>query len=166
MNTFIVANTYIHSVTYLTEKILGSMKNIIRLSGLSPEKLAIDWIVLERGIKVWLNSHDLEEIHLEVYDPRSDKLIGRWDFEIYYEFNGDGSFWIDSADIKYHIQKAGVWPSQCDYRVVATTKPGRPDVLGWSQTTLRSTEGFIVQSIGTTINGSGLRTGTSYWRKA
>lgn len=166
MNTAVIVNTYTHSVTYITEKILHSLKNIIRLSGLNPDKLASDWQVLERGIKTWLDTKHLEEIYLEVYDPDSDKLIGRWDFEIYYGFNGDGSFWVDSDDIRYHIQKAGVWPSQCEYRVVTHTKLGRPDVVGWSTTTLRSTEGFTKQSIGTTINGSGLRSSTSYWRRA
>jgi hypothetical protein len=165
MSTFVAVNTYTHSVTYVTNKLLLSLQNIIRWSGLSPEKLADDWVVLERGIKIWLGTKDLTQLVLEVFNPRTDVLIGRWDLEIRYGYVGDGSFWVNTDDIRYHIQKAGVWPSTCNYRVVATTKPGCPDVLGWSNTTLRSTNGFMKQSIGTTIDGSGLSVGTGYWRK-
>jgi len=166
MSTFVAVNTYTHSTTYVTEKILMSLKDIIRESGLTPGKLTDDWEVLERGIRRWLETKDLTELILEVFNPANDRLVGRWDFTISYGFAGDGEFWIDTEDIKYHIKKAGCWPSACEYRVVATTNPGRPDVSGWSSTTLRSTSGFVRQSIGTTIDGSGLATSTAYWRKA
>jgi|SRR6185295_13418234 len=165
MSTVVLVNTRTQSVTYVTEKLLTSIKNIIRLSGLDPSKFIDDWAVLERGLKKWLETEDLKEVHLEVYDPGTDDLVGRWDFEIHFSFQGDGSFWQDPEAIKYHIRKQGLWPSECEYRLVATTKPGRPNVLGWSTTTLRSTNGFVKQSIGTTIDGSGLTTGTGYWRK-
>lgn len=165
MSTVVSVNTYTHSVTYVTDKLLTSIKNIVRLSGLNPSRLTDNWTVLERGLKKWLDTKDLEQVHLEVFAPRTDELVGRWDFEIYYSFQGDGSFWQDPEAIKYHIRKQGLWPSECEYRVVVTNKPGFPTVAGWSPTTLRSTDGFVRQSIGTTIDGSGLSTGTGYWRK-
>lgn len=166
MSTSVTVNTYTHSVTYVTDKMLKSLKDIIRLSGLSPEKLTRDWGVLTRGISTWLSTEHLQQVHLEVYDPKTDKLIGRWDFEIYYGFAGDGAFWVDTDLIKYHILKSGNWPGSCEYRIVVTNKPGRPDVDGWSKATLRSTDGFVKQSIGTGIDGSGLSTGMSYWRQS
>jgi Bacterial HORMA domain 2 len=166
MSTFVTVNTYTHSVTYVTDKMLKSLKDIIRLSGLSPEKLTNEWEVLTRGIKAWLNTEHLQELHLEVYNPRTDALIGRWDFQIHYGFTGDGAFWVDTDVIKYHIIKAGQWPSSCEYRIIVTNKPGRPDVEGWSKATLRSTDGFVRQSIGTGIDGSGLSAGIGYWRKS
>ncbi len=165
MSTFVSVNTYTHSVTYVTDKMLTSLKDIIRLSGLSPEKLVNEWEVLDRGIKTWLATQDLQRVHLEVYNPSTGKLVGRWDFELYYGFSGDGAFYVDADAINYHIIKAGQWPSSCEYRIVLNTKPGCPDVEGWSTTTMYSTAGFIKQSIGTTIDGSGLSAGTGYWRK-
>ncbi|HMO87455.1 MAG TPA: hypothetical protein PKC18_21290 [Lacipirellulaceae bacterium] len=166
MSTHVVVNTFTHSVTYVTDKMLMSLKDIIRCSGLSPEKLTADWKDLQRAISAWLNSRDLEGVHLEVFNPRTNALIGRWDFNIYFGSAGDGDMWVNTDDIKYHIRKAGQWPSECDYRVILTTKPGRPDVAGWSKTTFRSTDGFVRQSLGTTIDGNSIRTGTAYWRKA
>jgi Bacterial HORMA domain 2 len=165
MSTAVVVNTYAYSVAYVTDKLLLSIKNIIRLSGLDPAKFADDWALMERGVKRWLETEDLQEVTLEVYDPNTNAFVGRWDFEIYYGYLGDGSFWIDPDVIRYHIFKQGIIPGHCTYRLLATTKPGRPDVAGWARTTFRSTEGFVKQSIGTTIDGSGLSSGTSYWRK-
>jgi hypothetical protein len=166
MSTVVTVNTYTHSVTFVTDKLLKSMKDIIRLSGLDPSKFADDWDSMERGIKTWLDTHDLEVVVLEVYEPKTDKLVGRWDFEISYGFSGDGSFFVDPNVINYHIRKQGMLPNTCKYRIVATTTPGRPDVQGWTKTTFRSTDGFMRQGIGTTIDGSGLSTTSAYWRKA
>lgn len=166
MSTVVTVNTYTHSVTYVTDKLLKSIKDIIRLSGLDPSKFVDDWGCMERGIKTWLDSHDLETVALEVYEPKTDKLVGRWDFEISYGFAGDGSFFVDPDVIKYHIRKQGAIPTACKYRILTTTKLGRPDVQGWTKATFRSTDGFVRQSIGTTIDGSGLSTSGAYWRKA
>jgi hypothetical protein len=166
MSTFVVVNTYTHSVTYVADKMLHSLHQIIRESGLNPEKLTDDWKTLQRGISTWLASRHLESVTLEVFDPGTDTLIGRWDFEIYYGTAGDGAMWVNTEDIKYHIRKAGHWPSLCDYRIITSTKSGRPEVSGWSSTMFRSTEGFVRQSIGTTIDGNGhISAGTAYWRK-
>jgi hypothetical protein len=124
--------------------------------------------VLERGISVWINSQHLERVVLEVYNPSTNALIGRWDIDISYAWNGtgDGRFWVDTEQIKFAIKKAGVWPGDSKYRIICQTKDGRPDVDGWSTTTFRSTAGMIKQSLGTTIEHSGLGAGTSYYRKA
>jgi len=166
MSTVVAVNIYTHSVTFVTDKLLTSIKDIIRQSGLDPSKFVDDWDLMERGIKTWLDTHNLEMVVLEVYEPKTDKLVGRWDFEIAYGFSGDSSFFVDPDAIKYHILKQGVLPGTCKYRLVTNTKPGRPDVQGWTKTTFRSTEVFVRQSIGTTIDGSGLSTTTGYWRKA
>jgi len=167
MSTFVVVNTYVYSVTFVADKMLLSLKEIVRESGLSPEKLVSDWRILQKGISAWLNSQHLEAVVLEVFNSDSNDLVGRWDFEISYGSFGDGEMWVNTEDIKYHIRKAGLWPSLCDYRIVVTTKSGAPAVSGWSGTKLRSTAGFVKQSIGTTIDANGsLRAGAAYWRKA
>jgi len=166
MSTFVVVNTYTHSVTYVTDNILRSLQDIVRLSGLDPGNIADEWNTLERGIKTWMESKHLEKIVLEVFNPKTDALIGRWDIEIVYDWSGDGGrFWVDTEQIKTAIRKAGVWPSESQYRIVCTNRDGRPEVVGWSSTALRSTAGMVKQSLGTTIEHSGLGAGASYYRK-
>ena len=166
MSTFVTTNTYTHSVTYVTDNILRCLQDIVRQSGLDPGKLADRWSALENGISTWLKSRHLESVTLEVFDSRTDGLVDRWDLSIAYSWTeGSGTFWVDTDQIRYAIQKQGLWPSLCDYRVVISTKAGYPDVAGWESTTFRSMDGFVRQSIGTTMDASGLGASASYYRR-
>lgn len=161
----VITYSYTQSVTYVSDKILKSLKDIIVLSGMDPTKLVEDREVNMRGITAWLESRHLESVGLEIYDPATDKLITRWDISIVYGWNGsDGGFWTDTEQLKYAIKKAGIMPSQAEYRLLAQCKDGRPDVNGWSSTTARSTEGMVRQSLGTTVEHSGLGGQAAYWR--
>jgi hypothetical protein len=163
MSTITFVDTTTYTITYVTEKLLLCLKEIIRESGLNPSKMVRDWVVLERGIWAWIRSKHLEKIVLEIYNPLNGSLVGRWDLGIVYGYGGDGSLWVDTDAIRYHIKKAGLIPSSCDYEIVASTKLGRPAVEGWSGCQLRSTEGFARYSLGTAIGGSGLGAEVAYW---
>jgi hypothetical protein len=163
--TSVAVNTYTHSVTYVADNILKSFKDIIRLSGLDPAKFVNEWETNMRAIKTWLGTGDLERVVLEVFNPWTGALIVRWDINIVYGWSGDGSFWTDTEQLKYHIRKAGLAPSDAAYDIVLKTKPGRPDVLGWGPGSFRSTDGFVCHSLGTTIEHQGLGGSAAYWRK-
>jgi hypothetical protein len=166
MSTFVAVNTYTHSVTYVTDNILRSLQDIVKLSGLNPSKISEDWETLERGIRTWIDSKHLETIVLEVYNPATNALIDRWDIDIAYDWRGgNGRFWVDTDQIKAAIKKTGVWPIDAKYRIVCSNKDGSADVVGWSSTTLRSTSGMIKQSLGATIEHSGLGAGANYYRR-
>ena len=143
--TSVAVNTYTHSVTYVADNILKSLKDIIRLSGLDPSEFVGDWDTNMRGIQTWLNTGDLETVKLEIFDPKTDALIFRWDIDIAYGWsNGDGSFWTDTDQLRYAIKKAGLAPSEARYRLLVHAKPGRPDVIGWSKATARSDRKSVV----------------------
>lgn len=157
--------SYTHSVTYVADNILKSLKDIIRLSGLDPSDFVGGWASNLNAVKTWLDSGHLEKIVLEIYNPSTDALIIRWDIEVVYSWaSGDGSFWTDTEQLKYAIRKAGVLPSQAKYSLLMKTKPGRPDVSGWGTGTYRSTDGMVKQSLGSTVEHSGLGAQTAYWR--
>lgn len=157
--------SYTHSVTYVSDNILKSFKDIIRLSGLDPSHLTSEWEILLRGITTWINSSHLEKVILEIYNPKSDALIIRWDIDIVYTWSSDeGNFWTDTEQLKYAIKKNGLIPSEANYRLLVVNKSGAPTVSGWSSTTLRSTQNMVKQSLGSTIEHNGLGANTSYWR--
>lgn len=163
----VAVNTYTHSVTYVSDQLIRSLKLIITHSGLNPAKLVGDWATIDLGLRTWLGSQDLEKLVLEVFDPRTDMLVGRWDAEIDYTYgDGDGTMWIDADAIRYAINKAGVIPTTCDYRVLAETKAGRPDVAGWTPASYRSTSGFARHSVGTTIGTHAIGSDFGYWVKS
>jgi hypothetical protein len=158
--------SYTHSVTYVADNILKSLKDIIRLSGLDPAVFVQDWDLHMRAVNGWLQSGDLECVKLDIFHPRTGELIFQWNIEISYSWTGgDGSFWTDTEQLKYAIRKAGLVPSEAKYDLRLKTKPGRHDITGWSTTAARSTEGMVRQSLGTTVEHSGLSGSTSYLRR-
>ncbi len=136
--TAVAVNTYTHSVTYLADNILKSFKDIIRMSGLDPSKLTDDWATNMLAIKTWLGTGDLEKVILEIFKPKTGTLVVRWDIDIIYGWSGDGGFWTDTEQLKYHILKAGIAPSDASYDILLKTKPGRPNVAGWGTGSFRS----------------------------
>jgi len=164
--TVVLVNTYTHSVVYVADNILKSMKDIIRLSGLDPSNLVDDWASTMTALQTWLTSRHLDMVVLEIFNPKTNELVGRWDIDVVYSAGaGDGGFWTDTEQIKYHVRKAGLMPSEARYRLLLQNKPGRPDVSGWSSATYRSTEGFARHSIGSTIEHNGLGGNAAYWRR-
>ncbi|GAA4469117.1 HORMA domain containing protein [Phytohabitans houttuyneae] len=171
MSTSVRVNTYTHATTHVATNMLRSVKQIIRESGLSTDKIRNQWGVLESGVATWLGSRHLKSLVLEVYDPGKPAgadLVGRFDFTIDYTYygDGDGELWLDPDTVSYTVRKNGSYPSRCEYRIVAETASGRPDVAGWSSTTLRSTAGFTRHSVGTAIGGGSLGAGLSYYTRS
>jgi hypothetical protein len=165
--TTVAVNTYTHSVTYVADNILKSLKDIVRLSGLDPSHLVNSWESTMRAMRAWLESQHLEQVTLEIYDPITDALVTKWDIDIAYAWSagGDGNFWTDTEQLKYHIRKQGIAPSQAKYRLLLKTKPNEPKVEGWGDVYGRSTTGMVRQSLGSTVEHHGLGANTSYWRK-
>jgi hypothetical protein len=160
-------HSHTHSVTYVAENILKSMKDIIRLSGLDPSEFVNDWDLHMRGIDGWLRSGDLECVKLDIFHPRTGQLLFQWNIEISYSWTGgDGSFWTDTEQLKYAIRKAGLAPSEAKYDLRLKTKPGRDDIAGWHRAAARSTDGMVRQSLGTTIGHGSLSGSTSYLRRS
>jgi len=154
-----------HTVSYVTDKILLLLKEIIREIGLDPTKLTEQWAVLEQGISTWLRSQHLKKVTLEIYNSKTDALVSPWDLEVIYGYGNDGSFWVDTSSIRYNIAKAGVLPSQCNYCFIVHTSPGRPDVTGWETGDVRSLDGFRRYNLGATIGGNGIGAEVAYWKK-
>lgn len=163
--TTVAVNTYTQSVTYVADNILKSLKDIIRQTGLDPSEFVGDWQSSQTAVAGWLETNDLEKVILEIFAPATNSLIVRWDLDIAYGWSGDGGFFTDTEQLKYHIRKAGIAPSNARYRLVLRHRPGARDIAGWSSTTLRSTDGFSRQSLGPTIEHNGLGANGSYWRK-
>jgi len=165
MSTFTVSITYTHTVTYVTTKMLLTLKEVIREIGLDPAAFTDSWASNELAISTWLSTRHLQRVVLEVYDPKTDCLVARWDLDVLYSTIGDGVLWVDTAAIRYSIAKAGLVPSSCRYNILLSTSPGRPDVTGWGSGTYRSTDGFKKYTVGATIGGNGLSAQTAYWSR-
>lgn len=165
MSTSTFSVSYAYTVTYVTTKMLLTLKEIIREIGLNPAHFTDDWGSYELAISIWLSSRHLQRVTLEVYDPRTNGLVTRWDIDVVYATIGEGNLWVDIAAVRYAIAKAGLVPSSCRYNIVLTNRPGRPDVTGWGPGDFRPTDGFKRYAIGATVGGNGLSAQTSYWSR-
>lgn len=166
MASTVTVYTYTHSVIYVTQKMLSSIKQIILDIGLDPAKFASDFNTYDVGVRTWLESKHLKQAVLEVASS-SGSLVTRCDFTIDYGYSsGEGSMWVDTDAIKFAIKKLGVIPSTCTYRVILSVSAGAPHVDGWSDCNFLSTDGFVKQNLGTTIGTNSIGTQAGYWRKA
>jgi hypothetical protein len=146
---------------------MRSLKTIIQLSGLSLENIRTHWSSVEGAINAWLSSRHLKKVTLEIYNPNTNKLVTRWDFDIDYSYSSadDGALWADPAAVRFAIAKAGVVASTCQYEFKLQA-PGGANIYGWIDGEYRSTAGFYQHNVGTTIAATALGSTTSYWRKA
>lgn len=165
MSSLVTVNTYAHSVTYVTDQMLRSLRLIIVLIGLDQTKFVDSWETHERAISTWLRSGHLKAVILEIYHPQNG-LVTRCDLKIDYGYGGgQGSMWVDTDAIRYAIAKFGTIPTVCEYKVTLTTAPGEPHVPGWGDGKLFSTAGFTKQGLGTTIGTTSIGAEAAYWRK-
>jgi hypothetical protein len=162
-STFVIS--YAYTVTYVTTKMLLVLKEIIREIGLDPSRFTNDFDTYEDAVSTWISSRHLQRVTLEVYDPRTDGLVTRWDIDVMYSTIGEGRLWVDTAAVRYAIAKAGVAPSSCSYDIKLKNAPGRPDVPGWGPCGFRSTDGLRRYSVGATVGGNGLHAQTAYWSR-
>ena len=165
--TSVLTYSRTQSVIYVADNALRCLKDIIRESGLDPEKMVSSHESYMHAIETWLESEHLDRIVLEIIHPETGDLITRWDIDVEYDWGAsDATFWVDTDQLKWAIRKAGVVPSYAEYGIVLITKHDRPEIPGWSSCNLRSTDGMIRQSLGSTIEHCGLGASASYWRSA
>lgn len=165
MSSIVSVNTFTHSVTYVTDKMLGSLRTIITGIGLNPGKFTDNWQLYERGVKTWLESKHLKEAVLEITST-SGTFVTRCDFTIDYSYSGgDGAMWVDTDGIRFSIAKLGFVAKDCNYSLKLSLGAGAPSVEGWYDCEFLSTAGFVKQSLGTAIGTNVIGAQAGYWRK-
>ena len=159
------SNTYSYSVNHVTDGMINGIKRIVALSDLDLDKFMGEWKSLDNAMKIWLGDRHMKSIILEVYDPKTNILITRWDMDVRYdEIDEDDVRWTDVESIRLAIQEAGIPACTAKYDIIIINHYGRRDVEGWVPATIRSTDGLVRQSIGRTVGANGLGVAAAYWR--
>jgi hypothetical protein len=154
-----------HTSVYVSDKLRNFLKLLVRHYGLDPQGVAdawTDWV--DRAARTWLGTGDLLAIVIEFYWPGSDVAVARWDFPIRYDGNGVGEMWVDRSFFEDSFLKAKAPPRGSSYRIVLTTRQGRPDVPGVGPTTLRSVDGLVAREAGTVISTPDIMASARYYR--
>ena len=154
-----------HSITFLTDHLLNTLREIVRENGLSPERLMQDRETLARGIRTWLHSGHLTNVIVEFFRPGVSLANARWEFPVGYDGSGVGDdMWRDKNYLRQLIAKAKRPSTDSHYRVVLCTSPGAPVVDGFSDCTLLSTGQLSARSAGTVIATVHLTADVTYWK--
>lgn len=166
MATTVQVNTHTYATTHVAANLIRSLKQLVVGCGLDASRLVGSWQTLERGVATWLGTRHLEHMILEIYNPSTDGLVKRFDFDIDYSYhpNGNGDLWLDADTVAYALAKAGAVPSSCSYAIVAGTRAGAPTISGWTTTTLRSTDHLRRRSVGASVGGGDLGAVLNYWK--
>ena len=142
------ATTYAltHSITFMNDNLLNTLREVIREHGLSPDKLMNDRDTLARGITTWLRSGHLTDVVVEFYKPGGTTAEARWEFPVRYAGSGvDDDMWLDKNYLRQLIAKAKRPSADCSYRVILLTTRGRANVSGFSSCTLLSTGALVAR---------------------
>jgi len=159
------AYTQVHSIVFLTDNLLNTLREVIRENGISPHKLMQDWETIEHGMGTWLQSGHLTKVVVEFFMPNSDAAAAVWELPIGYDGSGvEDDMWLDKAYLRQLIAKSRRPPSDCDYRILLCTKSGAPDVKGFSSTSFRATSHLTARQAGTVIATGHMTAGVTYWK--
>ena len=154
-----------HTAVYVSDKLRNFLKILVRDYGLDPQGVVDAWSgCVDNAVRTWLESEHLKSIIIEFYYSGRDNLLERWDFPIQYDGNGDADMWIDRRLFQNSLCKAKAPPTNCTYRIVLSTYPGRPDIPGISPAKLRSTAGLVNRGFGTIIGTQDIMVSASYYR--
>jgi hypothetical protein len=154
-----------HSIVFLSDNLRNTLREVIRENGLDPSKLMQDWETIERGIRVWLQDGDLNNIVIEFFKPGVSAVSARWEFPIGYSGSGvDDDMWLDKYYLRQLIAKSARPRSDCTYRIILCTSPGRRDVAGFTSCDFLSTSQLAARQAGTVIATGHMTAGATYWR--
>ena len=163
--TYVTTYTQTHSVTFLSDNLRNSLREVIRENGLSPDKLMQDWATIEKGIRTWLTSRHLTRIVIEFFRSGSTEAAARWDFPIDYTSSGvDDDMWLDKNYLRQLIAKSKRPTSDCTYRIILSTKDGAAPVAGFSSCTMLSTGQLVARQAGMIVATGHMTAGVTYWR--
>jgi hypothetical protein len=154
-----------HSITFLSDNLANTLRDVIREYGISPDRLVQNWPTTERGIKAWLETGHLKSVVVEFYKPGSSVVSARWDFPTGYEGSGaDDDMWRDKAYLRQLIAKSARPTLDCVYRILLSVKHGAPDVPGFSDSPFLSTGSLAARPAGTVIATRHMTAAAVYWR--
>lgn len=164
-HAFAATYTHAHSVVFLTDNLLNTLREVIRESGISPDKLTQDRSTIERGLRTWLQSGHLTKVVVEFHKPGASSASARWDFPINYTGAGVADdMWLDKNYLRQLISKATRPSTDCTYRVILCTNAGAPKVDGFSDCSFLSTGSLAARPAGTVVATSHMTAAVTYWR--
>lgn len=165
VQTSIGINVSQQSTIYVSNEVVKTFIIIPGLRGLDSREITSNLEPTSRGFQTWTATGDLKVAHLEIFDPRTDEAVERWDMIFNYEANGGqkSQFKTEMDKLKDFASKLGKLRPGCRYRIVVELEDGAPPVEGWTPTTLRDVTHLGKRSLGGYIDTPRINIGMEFW---
>jgi hypothetical protein len=145
-----LVSTRVHTATYLTGVILGTIGDILADLGISPSPLTGNWEQNESAIQAWIAEGSLEHVVVECHQPSGavDPVI---EFPVSYTAAGTGDveFTASRARLARFLAKLDRVPAGTTCRLFCTFSGPRTPQPGWGPGTRASTSGLRGITFGT-----------------
>lgn len=160
------ANVMARSYTYTANALIHLASAITTARGLDQDYLQENLGVIEKGLRTWLFGHWLEALRVEVWDPRAEQAVEAYEFRISYDpyAGGAGEAYETQADrLRAELARLPKLRPGLSWRIIVTTKAGRPDVPGWNATKARDTSHLSRREAGQVTTSPGCSTELTYF---
>ncbi len=150
VSTHDITFTRVHTATYLTEVILGTIGNILAHLGISASPFTRDWDTNETAINAWIAEGCLDQVVLDCHQPSGtvDPVI---EFPVRYTAAGiaDAEFTASRARLARFLAKLDQVPAGTTYRLFCTFNGPHTLQPGWGPGIRASTSGLRSTTFGT-----------------
>ncbi|WP_394804089.1 hypothetical protein [Clavibacter michiganensis] len=156
MMTSTTTSTYTRTqtATYLSDVLMGTMRDILVQLGISAKTLLDDWDQNQRAIAAWISEGSLGKVVLECHQPQG-AVNPIFEFPISYDAAnvGDRAFVTSQASIVSYISKVrsvsvgSTFKLYCEFQSARTPQPG------WQSGNRSATSQLQARTIGTLASG-------------
>jgi hypothetical protein len=166
VRTSVGVRVWATSTIYVANEALRTQMEIVGSRGLNIDYIASDLEVISKGYRTWLTTRHLKKAILEIYDPRTDKAVERWDLCFDYDSSGTGDpreFRTEMGKLKDFVSKLRKLPPGCEYHIIVELGDGAPLVQGWEPCSLRSIDHLKKKLFGNHIDTAKIKVAMEYW---
>ena len=166
VQTSVNVNASSHSTIYTANEVQRTNMEIVGLRGLDSRYMTSSLGIISRGYQTWITTRHLKSSILEIYDPRTDKVVETWNMCFDYDSSGTGdprAFKTEINKLKDFASKLRKLPAGCRYRIIVELAEGAPEVPGWSYATLRDTSHLKKNALGGHIDTAKIKVNMEYW---
>jgi hypothetical protein len=153
-STWTSTYTRTQTATYLSDVLMGTMRDILVQLGISASSLLNNWDQNQGAIAAWISEGSLGKVILECHQPQGT-VNPIFEFPISYDAAnaGDRAFVTSQASIASYLSKVNAVPAGSTFRLYCEFRSARTPQPGWHSGNRSATSHLQVRTIGTVASG-------------
>ena len=164
-STSTTTHTRVHTATYLSELVMGTIGDLLAEMGIDVTRLYRDWDQDQHAIAAWINEGSLKTVTLECHQP-GGTVRPVFEFPVRYDVTGraDSAFTQSRAAMDRYRSKIESVPGGTRYELKCSFNFQASEQTGWVAATLADTSQLSALNFGTLGRGPHADVGMRYLR--